>query len=120
MAKKQKSKKKFSFFTKGSVDYIIWVTVMILVAFGLIMVLSASSPSSLAETGNDSYKYVKRQAISAVIGLVAMMAFSKVDYHVYRKFKWIIYISFIALLVLVGFVGMDAGRSKALDKYCRF
>lgn len=115
MAKKQKGKKKFGLLTKGSVDYIIWITVMILVAFGLIMVLSASSPSSLAETGNDSYKYVKRQAISAVIGLVAMMALSKVDYHIYRKFKWIIYIAFIILLVLVSFVGLDAGRCKTMD-----
>ena len=50
---------------KGSLDYTIWITVMILVAFGLIMVLSASSPSALSETG-DSYKYIKKQAISAV------------------------------------------------------
>ena len=104
-------KKKFHFFTKGSVDYIIWVTVMILVAFGLIMVLSASAPSSLSETdGKSSYQYIKQQAISAVIGLVAMMACSKVDYHIFRKLKWIIYIVFIILLILVGFVGMEAGR----------
>ena len=118
MSKKKQKEKKFKLFTKGSIDYVIWITVMILVAFGLIMVLSASSPSALSETG-DSYKYIKKQAISAVIGLVAMMALSKIDYHIYRKFKWIIYIVFIALLILVGFVGMDAGRCKALDKYCR-
>jgi len=84
--KKQKSKKKFNLFTKGSVDYTIWITVMILVAFGLIMVLSASAPSALSETG-DSYKYIKKQAISAVIGLFAMMFCSKIDYHIYRKLK---------------------------------
>ena len=83
MAKKiQKEKKKFNLFTKGSIDYSIWITVMILVAFGLIMVLSASAPSALSETG-DSYKYIKKQAISAVIGIVAMAACSKVDYHIY-------------------------------------
>lgn len=111
MAKKiQKEKNKFKLLTKGSVDYTIWIIVMILVAFGLIMVLSASSPSALSETG-DSYKYIKKQAISAVIGLCAMMACSKIDYHIFRKFKWIIYILFIVLLILVGFVGIDAGRS---------
>lgn len=117
-SKTQKGKKKFNFFTKGAVDYTIWITVMILVAFGLVMVLSASAPSALSETG-DSYKYIKKQAISAVIGLCAMMACSKVDYHIFRKMKWMIYIVFMVLLVLVGFVGMDAGRSKTLDKYCR-
>ena len=80
MAKKKTQtgkKKKFQLFTKGSVDYIIWITVMILVAFGLIMVLSASAPSALSET-DDSYSYIRKQAISAVIGLVAMMACSKI------------------------------------------
>ncbi len=116
MAKKiQKPKKKFGLFTKGSADYTIWITVMILVAFGLVMVLSASAPSALAEKDGDSYKYVRKQAISAVLGLCAMYACSKVDYHIFRKLKWIIYIAFIVLLVLVGFVGMDAGRRKALD-----
>lgn len=108
--KKKKQKKKYSLITKGSVDYAIWITVMILVAFGLIMVLSASSPSALSETG-DSYKYIKKQAISAVIGLTAMMALSRLDYHIFRKFKWIIYMVCIGLLVLVGFTGIDAGRS---------
>lgn len=110
MAKQtRKGKRKFNLFTKGSVDYTIWITVMILVAFGLIMVLSASSPSALSETG-DSYKYIKKQAISAVIGLVVMMACSKVDYHIFRKMKFLIYIVFIVLLILVGFIGIDAGR----------
>lgn len=119
MAKKiQKEKKKFNFFTKGSVDYSIWITVMILVAFGLIMVLSASAPSALAQEG-DSYVYIRKQAISAVLGLVAMMACSKVDYHIFRKLKWIIYIVFIVLLVLVGFIGIGANRCEALDDYCR-
>ena len=109
--KTQKAKKKFSLFTKGAVDYTIWITVMILVAFGLVMVLSASSPSALSETG-DSYKYIKKQGISAVLGLVAMMACSKVDYHIFRKMKWLIYLLFLVLLVLVGFVGIDAGGAR--------
>ena len=120
MAKKKKQKrkkKKFQLFTKGSVDYMIWITVMILVAFGLIMVLSASAPSSLAKThGESSYKYIRQQAISAVIGLVAMMACSKIDYHIFRKLKWIIYIFFIVLLVLVGVMGLEEKRSHTLDQ----
>ncbi len=108
--KTQKAKKKFGLLTKGSMDYTIWITVMILVAFGLIMVLSASAPSALSETGN-SYKYITKQAISAALGLCAMYACSKVDYHIFRKLKWIIYIAFIVLLVLVGFIGTGANRS---------
>ena len=118
MAKKvQKEKKKFNLFTKGSVDYFIWITVMILVAFGLVMVLSASAPSAFAKT-KDSYNYIKRQAISAVLGLVAMMACSKVDYHIFRKLKWIIYIGFMVLLVLVGVMGIGAKRCHKVDCHC--
>ena len=47
------------------VDFILVITVLIMLALGVVMVLSASSPSALAETGN-SYKYVMTQGISAV------------------------------------------------------
>lgn len=61
--------KKWNFFTKGSSDYVIWVVTMLLLALGLIMVLSASAPASLSESDN-SYGYIKKQAIAAAIGIV--------------------------------------------------
>lgn len=112
--KTQKSKSKFKLFTRGSIDYMLWITVMILVAFGLIMVLSASAPSALSESG-DSYKYIKKQAISAVIGFVVMFGLSMIDYHIYRKLKWVIYVGFVALLVVTGLIGMERWRCYALD-----
>lgn len=48
------------------VDFILVITVLIMLALGVIMVLSASSPSALAETGN-SYKYVMTQGFSAAV-----------------------------------------------------
>ena len=66
MAKKDTEVK---FFTKGSIDYIILIVVLILLALGLIMVLSASSATALSENG-DSYRYFRKQAIAAGIGLV--------------------------------------------------
>ena len=83
MAKKsKKGRKKFKLFNKGAVDYAILITVMILVGFGLIMVLSASSPSALSETG-DSYRYIKKQLIATAFGIIAMFITSKVNYHIY-------------------------------------
>ena len=108
MAQKEK---KINFFTKGASDYIILIVVMLILALGMIMVLSASSPASLSESG-DSYKYFKKQAIAAGLGLVVMFTVSKIDYRIYKKFAWIIYIAFIVLLVLVGFVGTDAGGAR--------
>lgn len=40
-----------------------------------------------------------------------MIVLSKIDYRIYRKFKWIIYVVVVGLLFAVGFVGMSAGRS---------
>lgn len=103
--------KKFNFFTKGSSDYIILIVVMLILALGMIMVLSASSPASLSESG-DSYRYFKKQAIAAGLGLVIMFVVSKIDYRIYKKFAWIIYFAFIVLLIVVGFVGTDAGGAR--------
>lgn len=100
--------KKNKFFTKGSCDTIIIIVTIMLVALGLIMVLSASSPASLSESG-DSYKYFKRQLIATIGGVAGLIVFSRIDYSIYRKFKWIIYIVIVGLLFAVGIMGMSAG-----------
>ena len=51
-----------------------------LVAFGLVMVYSASSARALLSADAPSY-YLKRQAIYAVIGLVALVILSRFDFH---------------------------------------
>lgn len=48
------------------VDFILVITVLIMLALGVVMVLSASSPSALSESGN-SYAYVKTQGIAAIV-----------------------------------------------------
>lgn len=64
------------------------------------MVLSASSPSSLATTGS-SYTYVYKQAISAAIGITLMLIISKIDYRRYQKYYKIAYLFSIVILLLV-------------------
>jgi cell division protein FtsW len=65
---KAKKDNEIKFFTKGASDYIIWIVVGLLLAIGLIMVLSASSATALSESG-DSYKYFKRQLMAALAGV---------------------------------------------------
>ena len=106
-----KKEKKFNFFTKGSSDYALFIITMLLLALGIIMVLSASAPASLAEEDN-SYKYLQKQVQAAVLGLAAMMVLSKIDYRIYRKLKWLIYIVVLVLLLLVIPFGMSEGGAK--------
>jgi len=51
-----------------------------LVAFGLVMVYSATSASAALGDG-DPMSYLKRQAIYALLGVVAMTALARFDYH---------------------------------------
>jgi len=93
------------------VDFTLCITVLLLLALGIVMVLSASSPAALAESGN-SYTYVTKQAISAAIGLVAMFIISKIDYRKYKSYYKIAYIGSVGLLALVPILGFDANGAK--------
>ena len=103
MAKKKKEKS-FSSFVNNPIDFTLLITILLLLAIGLTMVLSASSPSALSETGN-SYAFFSKQLLFAVIGLVAMGFISKVDYRFYQKFykqSWLISLLLLVLVLLAG------------------
>ena len=106
MAKKKQTTKKN--ITYKPFDFILFITVLLLLALGITMVLSASSPSSLATTGS-SYTYVIKQLVSAVIGIIAMLILSKIDYKKYANFYKIVY--FISLIVLLLVLVPGFGRT---------
>ena len=110
MANKNKAKK-FSVLLNGKFDYSILIVTLLLLSMGLIMLLSASAPKSLAENDN-SYEYIVKQGIVAIAGLIFMMVLSKIDYRMYRKLKWLIYIGFVVLLIIVGIVGIGENGAK--------
>ena len=68
-------------------DYSMLILIIFIVAFGLVMVYSASSyRAQISEKFNyDAAYFLKRQAISAMLGVVAMLAVSKVDYKLLIK-----------------------------------
>jgi len=97
-------------FSNQPFDFVLLIIVFIMLALGIVMVLSASAPTSLAEESN-SYEYVKTQALSAVLGIIAMFIISKIDYRIYKRFDKLIYIAIIILLASVALVGSSDGRS---------
>lgn len=116
MAKRKVAKKNdakgFSKFLNNSVDFTLLITVLLLLAIGLVMVLSASSPKSLQETGNNSYTYFVRQLFFAVLGVFAMWFISKIDYRIYQKFYVWAWIASIILLILVLAIGTESHGAK--------
>lgn len=109
----QKTNKKLKSFINQPFDFILCVIIFILLALGIVMVLSASAPSALAETGK-SYSYASRQLMAAIIGIVFMFCLSKVDYRIYKKFYKIIYLISIVILALVIIpgLGLESGGAK--------
>lgn len=98
-------------------DFILCITVFLLLALGIVMVLSASAPSALS-TYSNSYYYVIRQAAYALVGIILMFIISKVDYRIYKKLYWPAYwASIIALaLVIMPVIGSGAkGATRWLD-----
>jgi cell division protein FtsW len=90
---------------KHTVDFTLLFTVIILVAIGIIMVFSSSSASAYYRMG-DSYYYLKRQMLWAVIGFVAMFGFMRFDYHKYERLSRTMLIGSILFLVTVFIPGL--------------
>ena len=111
MAKKKNKMAGFSKFLNNSVDFTLVITVLLLLSLGLVMVLSASSPTALQKY-DKSYYFFIRQLIFAVAGLFGMYFVSKIDYRIYQKFYKHAWILSAILLVLVLVIGTDSHGAK--------
>lgn len=100
MATTPTKNKKKSFFQTGKLDITFLSLVLILLTIGLVMLFSASYAYSL-EYYKSSYKFITKQALFAVAGLIAMFITSKIDYHFWRKISWVVFFATTALLILL-------------------
>ena len=94
---------------RGPIDLPFFVLVMLLLAIGLVMLLSASFPSAYNDTdGANPLYYFSRQAVFAVMGVAAMIFIGKINYQRFRALgKPLLYLSVILLaLVLIPGVGI--------------
>ena len=107
---KNKSKR-ISLFKGGKMDYTLVVITFLLLSIGLIILLSASAPTSIAENGN-GYSYALKQGVLAIIGIVGMFFLSIFDYRWFKSFKWLLYIVCIALLLIVGLFGVGENGAR--------
>ncbi len=88
---------------------VLLASVVVLVAFGLLMVFSASSVTALNSTGDAAY-YLKRQLAFIALGTAVAVVLAKVDYHVWvRSALMIVWVVTVVLLVAVVALGTDNG-----------
>ena len=98
---------------ENGVDPVFLLLVLTLLGLGLVMLWSASFPQSEYDSGyTESTRYLRKQAVCALLGLGGMAAFSRLDVGLWRKYAWHIYIIAIALLLAVLVVGRSVNGAK--------
>ena len=96
-----------------TVDIPFLLLVLLLLSVGLVMLYSASSAQSEYDTGYTiSTKYLQKQAVCAVIGIVTMAAFSRIPAEFWLKFAWPLYGISIVLLLLVLVIGESVNGAR--------
>lgn len=99
---------------KKPFDKFLFLAVIIIACFGIVMIYSASSIWANYKF-NDPFKFVKSQSFFFIIGIIAMLVLSKIDYHIYeKKANLILFICFILLiLVLIPGIGSIRNGSRS-------
>lgn len=101
-----------NFFVKGEYfDYVLLFVVLLLVGFGLVMVYSTSSYKAYLDFGDSGY-YFKRQLLFSLVGFVAMVVVSKINYQKWKRFSGLIYLIMLVLQIAVLFLGLDSHGAK--------
>lgn len=98
---------------KKPMDYPIFLTTILLVCFGVVMVFSASFYYALNNPAiQDGYYYFKRQLLWAIIGLGAMIFMANFSYWKLERYAKLILLISIALLAAVLVVGSEINGAK--------
>lgn len=91
---------------KKAVDFILLISITMLVFIGIIMVFSASWPVGMSEE-NDGYYFLKRQIAWAMIGFVGLFISMNYDYR--KLQRWAPYIFGLSIILgLLVFTPMGA------------
>ena len=85
-------------------DMPFFVLLMLILVVGLVALFSASYAYSYYQNGGDSYFYIKKQIVYAMVGVFFMLLISLVDYHVLHRFALPVMVVSWLLLILVLFL----------------
>ena len=99
--------------TGGKPDYPFLILTLLLLAVGLGVLYSASSAQSAYDTGYAiTTKYLQKQAVCALLGVIAMYGFSRIPAAVWYRLAWLLYGISILLLLSVLVVGQEVNGAK--------
>jgi len=102
--------------SRGPLDIPFLMLTLLLLAIGVVMVLSASYASAFYdlnnETGGNATYYFARQLIFAIVGVGVMIVASRFPMSVYRKFSFLVLGIAIVLLMAVLVVGTKSNGAR--------
>lgn len=94
-------------------DNTILILTVALACFGVLMVYSASSIMA-AKKYHDSFYFLKRQGVFALLGMLALAVSMRIDYHWWRRFSMplLILSTLLMAAVFIPALGHEAGGAK--------
>ncbi len=95
-------------------DRPLFMTVTMLVCFGIVMIYSASGVRA-SVLQNDAMFFLRKQIVFAVVGFVAMLIASQINYHVWGKF---IYLMLFA--AILGLLAVHSPIGKTINGAARW
>ncbi len=99
--------------TGANLDYPFLFLTLLLLTVGLGVLYSASSAQSAYDTGYAiTTKYLQKQAVCALLGLLAMYGFSRIPAAFWYRLAWPLYGISILLLLSVLVVGQEVNGAK--------
>ena len=85
---------------QGKMDAIYLILILLLLTIGLVMLFSASYVYAYYYEKGDSFYYIKRQLFFAILGVIAMLVVSRIDYHIFHYLALPIMGGAVVLLVV--------------------
>ena len=92
-------------------DFLLFMTVLILLCLGTIMVFSAGAPHASNEMG-DTYHFIKKQLMFLPLAFFAMLVTMNIDYRILGKWSPVFLVGSIVLLILVLLFGQELNGAK--------
>ncbi|MEW6672896.1 MAG: putative lipid II flippase FtsW [Thermodesulfobacteriota bacterium] len=99
-------------------DIMLLFPVLLLVGIGIVMVYSASSALALKKFGSE-YFFLKKQAIFAVGGIVALVVYKHIPYRWYRMLAYPILLLALGFLIAIPIPGLGSSAGGAA-RWLRF
>ncbi|NLM96311.1 MAG: rod shape-determining protein RodA [Halanaerobiaceae bacterium] len=94
----------------NNVNWYILIVTLLLICIGIFAISSAVEVNKADSIG---MQYIKKQLISAIMGIIVIIILQFFDYHIFEHFSDIIYFTTIAVLGIIALNGITVKGAKA-------